>query len=142
MVNATEDTIIGWSQDTAFCYQSLRRLTDEIGNNGHFVDGGVFDPKGYVYTLDKAKRPKPSSKSNTIELPIENQQRKTSYKVRWFDSETGLEMLSEATTAVVRRKRFRNVLEIQFPSSVRDVKKGEITNTFGDAVFMLIKISD
>lgn len=142
LVNATEDTIIGWSQDTAFCYQSLRRLTDEVGKNGHFLDDGVFDPEGYVYTLDKAKRPKPSSKSNTIEFPIENQQRKTSYKVRWFDSETGLEMSDEATMAVVRRKRFRNVLEIQFPSSVRNVKKGEITNTLGDAVFMLTKISD
>ena len=62
--------------------------------------------------------------------------------VRWFDGETGLEMPNEETTAVVRRKRFRNVLEIQFPSSIRDVKKGVITNTFGDAAFMVTKISD
>ena len=28
MINATEDTIYGWCQDTAFAYQSLRWLTD------------------------------------------------------------------------------------------------------------------
>ena len=142
LINAAEDSIYGWSQDAAFRYQSLRRLTDEVDNTGHFVDDSNFDPQGYIYTLDKTKRPGPSSKDNTIEIPVANQPRRTRYLVRWFDGETGLEMPNEETTAVVRRKRFRNVLEIQFPSSIRDVKKGVITNTFGDAAFMVTKISD
>ena len=61
MVNAAEDTLYGWSQDTAFTYQSLRRITDKVGSNSHFEEGSVFDSKGYVYTLKANKRPKPSS---------------------------------------------------------------------------------
>lgn len=142
MINADEDTLLGWSQDTAFCYQSLRRLTDNVGKNGHFANEGVFDSKGYVYTLDKTKRPKSSSSNNAIAIPIKKQQRGTRYEVRWFDTETGLEIPSEKTTEVVRRRWFRKLLTIQFPSSIRDVNNGEITNTFGDAVFVVTKIND
>lgn len=139
LINAEEDTLLGWSQDTAFCYQSLRYLTDQFNEASHFNET-VFDPKGYVYTLDEAKKPGPSSRRNAIEFTIVNQPRRTRYSVRWFDAETGLEMPDEATTAVVRRRWFRKVLTIQFPSSIRGTD--DITNTFGDAVFMVTKISD
>ena len=138
MVNKTEDTILGWSQDTAFCYKSLRRLCGTVGKNGIFDETKVTDPKGYVYTLNPEKRPKPSSKSNTITLPISKQRVGTQYIVKWFDAETGLEITSERTTAKVKRECVLNkVLSIEFPSSVRDLKNGKINNTLGDAVFIL-----
>ena len=140
MVNADEDTLMGWCQDTAFCYQSLRYLTDEVGKNHHFVDNGVFDPDGYVYTLNPSKRPAPSYPSNRIVLPIEGQPRGTVYQVRWFDAETGLELTDEATTVTVRRPLFRGRrLVIDFPSSIRDLWGVRINNTFGDAVFLITK---
>ena len=37
LINATEDTLLGWSQDTAFCYQSLRHITNKTVVKGHFV---------------------------------------------------------------------------------------------------------
>ena len=132
--NAAEDTLYGWSQDTAFAYQSLRRLTDRIGSNQHFEEGGVFDTKGYVYTLNARKRPKPSSKSNTISLPIAKQPIGTRYIVKWYDTETGLEIESERTMAAIGKD---NRLSIEFPSSIRDLKRRRINNTFGDAVFVL-----
>lgn len=140
LVNADFDTLVGWSQDTAFCYQSLRHLTDRSGSNGHFVDNGVFDPKGYIYTLNPAKRPGPSSNDNSIVLPVKNQPRGTKYKVRWFDAETGLELTDEATTVTVKRPFLRGKrITIEFPSSIRDVENGRINNTFGDAVFLITK---
>ena len=143
MVNADEDTLMGWSQDTAFCYQSLRRLTDEMGKNHHFADNGASDPTGYVYTLNPAKRPAPSYPSNRIVLPISNQPRGTEYLVRWFDPETGLELTEEATTVVVRRPLFRSKrIIIEFPSSIRDIWGVKINNTFGDAVFVITKVND
>lgn len=143
MVNASEDTLIGWCQDAAFSYQSLRRLTDEEGGNGHFVNDGVIDPEGYVYTLDPAKRPGPSHLSNRIVLPINSQKPGTRYLVQWFDAESGRELRSEMAEAVVRRPWFRGRrIVIDFPASVRNVVGGRINNTFGDAVFMITKISD
>lgn len=133
MVNAAEDTLYGWSQDTIFTYQSLRRLSDKVGSNEHFVDNGIEDAKGYVYTLNANKRPRPSSRSNTITLPIVRQPDGTVYNVRWYDSETGGELTSERTTATVKGK----ALTIEFPSSIRDLKKRRINNTFGDAVFVI-----
>lgn len=143
LMNAAEDTLIGWAQDDAFTYQALRRLTDEVGDNGHFVDHAINDPKGYVYTLDPAKKPQPSSKSNEIIIPMKNQRRGTQYRVRWFDAETGKEMTAAATTITVKNilKRKRH-LALPFPESIRDVKNGRINNTFGDAVFLLYKIKD
>ena len=140
LVNAAQDTLYGWCQDTAFCYQSLRHLTSKKLVQGHFDPDNVRDPEGYVYTLDKEKRPRPSSRDNSITLPIENQQVGTQYVVRWYDAETGLEMVRERTTAIVTQDRRRNKqLVIQFPSSVRDVKNRRINNTFGDAVFSVTK---
>ena len=140
MVNTTEDTLMGWSQDTAFCYQSLRYLTDKVGKNHHFENDGVFDPDGYVYTLNPSKRPAPSYPSNRIVLPISNQPRGTVYRVRWYDPETGLELTEEATTVIVRRPLFRSKrIVIEFPSSIRDIWGARINNTFGDAVFMITK---
>ena len=69
LVNADFDTLIGWCQDTVFTYQALRHLTDRNGSNGHLADNAVFDPQGYVYTLNPAKRPGPSSDDNSIMLP-------------------------------------------------------------------------
>lgn len=134
MANAAEDTLYGWSQDTAFTYQSLRRLTDKEGNNGHFKDDGVVDAKGYVYTLNVNKRPRPSSRKNTITIPIVQQPVGTKYVVKWYDSETGLEMESERTMAEVGKD---NNLSFEFPSSIRDSRKRRINNTFGDAVFII-----
>ena len=139
MINVSEDTLMGWSQDTAFCYQSLRHLSDSVGWNGHFAKGAVNDPMGYVYTLEVSRRPQPSSTSNTITIPIQQQPVGTSYVVRWFDSETGLEMPSEAATAVVQRRWFRKYLSFEFPESIRDLRDHTVNNTFGDAVFMICK---
>ena len=132
MVNAAEDTLYGWSQDTAFTYQSLRRLTDKVGNNGHFKDDGIVDAKGYVYTLNANKRPRPSSRNNGISLPITKQPAGTIYVVRWFDAETGYEMKADRTLAVVGKD---NTLSFDFPVSIRE--KRRINNTFGDAVFFI-----
>lgn len=143
MVNADEDTLMGWVQDTAFCYQSLRRLTDEVGKNGHFVDDGKSDSNGYIYTLDPSKRPAPSYISNRIVLPIENHPRGTRFQVRWYDTETGLELTDEATEVTVRRPWFRGRrIVIEFPSSIRDIWDVKVNNTYGDAVFVLTKIND
>ena len=142
MINATEDTIFGWSQDTAFCYQSLRMLADPMGKNGHFVEKAVNDREAYVYTMKESKKPGPSSGSNTISIPIGNQPRGTRYVVRWFDAETGLEMKDEAAEAVVRNGfLYQKNLSFEFPSSVRDLKRSRINNTYGDAVFVIYKIS-
>ncbi len=135
IINAVEDTLYGWSQDTAFAYQSLRRLTDKVASNGHFKDDGLFDAKGYVYTLNADKRPRPSSRSNTIVLPIARQPEGTKYDIRWYDTETGLELADERTTATVKGK----TLTIDFPSSIRNLKKRRINNTFGDAVFVITR---
>lgn len=143
IINATEDTLMGWCQDTAFCYQSLRRLSDEVGKNGHFVDNGVLDPDGYVYTLDSDKRPAPSFISNHIMFPITDQPNGTRYQVRWFDSETGSELTDEATTVTVVKPWFMSRrIVIEFPSSIRDIRNAKIHNSFGDAVFVITKISD
>ena len=138
MVNAAEDTLYGWCQDSLFSYQGLRRLTDKVGKNGHFEDNGVFDKNGYVYTKDASKKPKPCSNSNTISIPISKQPVGARYIVRWYDTETGLEMPTERTTAEVKGgRRSEKSLSIEFPSSVRDLKNKRINNTFGDAVFSL-----
>ena len=140
LVNATQDTLIGWCQDGAFAYQALRHLTDRVSEKNHFANDGVFDPEGYIYTLDPAKRPAPSSLSNRIVLPIENQRAGTVYVVRWFDPETGRELRSETAEAVVRRSWFRGKrIVIDFPASIRNIIGRRINNTYGDAVFMITK---
>ena len=138
IINETQDTLYGWSQDTAFCYQSLRRLTDIVTEKKHFSDDSPVDKAGYVYTFNPDKRPRPSSKSNTITLPIEKQPIGTQYLVKWYDSETGLELVSERVTATVGKQQ---TLSFEFPSSIRDLKKRRINNSFGDAVFALYRLS-
>ena len=139
MINSTEDTIYGWSQDTAFAYQSLRRLTDYV-NNGHFTD--VFDTLGYVYKLDVTKRPQPSSSSNIIRIPITNQPLGTNYSVKWYNSETGFAYNTGAviSTIVQMDTAGSKFIHIYFPSFIRDLKNWTINNTFGDAVFMITKM--
>ena len=146
MINALEDTIYGWSQDTAFAYQSLRWLTDYVIPYGqehgyHFViENGVFDPLGYVYTLCSSKRPLPSANSNIIEIPITNQPVGSRYRVKWYDSETGLVNPSIAVTYanVYLNGNGDKVVSFSFPSIIRNLQQQTITNTFGDAVFSLI----
>ena len=141
--SADEDTLYGWCQDTAFSYQALRRLTDKSISKGHFNTDAKVDTKGYVYTLDKDKKPRPCSKSNTIILPINKQDVGTQYVVRWFDGETGLEITQEKTQATVTHDRKNNqFIEIQFPSTIRDLKKRQIYNTYGDAAFIIIAEKD
>jgi len=139
MMNAAEDTIYGWSQDTAFCYQSLRRFSESGVASGHFKDNNIVDTDGYLYTLSTNNKPRPSSRHNAIVLPLSQPAVGTVYNVRWFDTDTGLEIKSEATTATVRKNRGQLYVSIDFPSSIRNVRKSVINNTFGDAVFVLTK---
>lgn len=147
MINFTEDTIFGWSQDTAFAYQSLRWLTDSVrfqsdstGGAFHFVNGSVFDSLGYVYTLNPSKRPQPSSNSNTIEIPITNQPIGSRYLVKWYNSETGLAYNTGAISyaSVHFNGSGEKVITLNFPAFIRDIQSHTINNTFGDAVFSLI----
>ena len=142
MSNEAMDTLYGWSHDVAFRYQSLRRLTDKVGKNGGFEDDGVFDPEGYVYSLSPSKKPGPSARNNKISIPV-NLPTGTRFKVRWFDTETGLELVSEAGEVVVRRQFLGGkIISFMFPETIRDTKNGVITNTFGDAAFVLTRIQD
>lgn len=159
MKNASEDTIYGWCQDTAFCYQSLRRLTDSVylhvdksgiivndsitndtvflrSSNWMFMDSIVLDPSGYLYTLDITKRPPPCSNSNVIKIPISSKPTQSLYKVRWFNSETGLAYnFLDENVSVQRDSMGNKYILISFPSSIRDLVNQAINNTFGDAVF-------
>lgn len=147
MINAAQDTIYGWSQDTAFAYQSLRWLTDSTyieqtiwGDILYFKENAVYDPLGYVYTLNSNKRPSPSSNSNTISLPITNQPVGSRYNVIWYDSETGQILPPGAVAyAYVHLNGFgERVVSFDFPASIRNIRQHSINNTFGDAVFSLI----
>lgn len=141
MINSAEDTIYGWSQDTAFAYQSLRWLTDSVhfNSNGipmHFIDSLVFDTNGYVYKLTIDKRPGPSYNSNLITIPITNQPVRARYKITWYNSETGLPIPNLVHYTSVQIDSLGNkYINIQFPSSIRDLTGHTINNTFGDAVF-------
>lgn len=147
MINSSEDTIIGWCQDTAFCYQSLRWLTDSVRQVGdstgyalHFVDDAVFDTNGYVYKMTTDKRPDPSSLNNTIIIPISNHPVGTQYQLTWFNTETGL---PEGNTSIQQVVYYPSVergqgVKFDFPAYIRDLQNHMITNTFGDAVFMLV----
>ena len=138
--SANEDTLYGWCQDTAFSYQALRRLTDKAVSKGHFVTDAKVNEKGYIYTLDEDKKPRPCSKSNVIIIPINKQDIGTQYTVRWFDGETGLEITQERTQTTVKSDKKRNqYIEIEFPSTIRDLKKRQINNTYGDAAFIIAK---
>lgn len=142
--NKTEDTIYGWSQDTAFAYQSLRWLTDSVipasfFNGLHFVDTVVFDPDGYVYTLNPLKKPHPSSCSNLIKIPILDMPSGTQYEVHWFDTETGLEYNNSTTYTIVQDIMGEKYILISFPSFIRNLNTNTITNTFGDVVFAIYK---
>lgn len=141
LINTAEDSIYGWCQDVAFAYQSLRRLTDDVGKNEHFTYDEVRDPRGYLYTLDSSVKPQAEFRSNIVHIPITNQSRGTRYQVRWYDTETGMEIPSAATVVVVRYRMFQgSSLSFNFPEML---KKGlNYTNTFGDAAFVLTKISD
>lgn len=138
--NHSEDTIYGWCQDTAFSYQSLRRLTDNVewsSNEGwHFSSNSVFDPNGYIYTLDPLKKPQPSSNSNSIKIPV-NKPWGTHYTVHWYNSETGLEYNNSSTNVTVQQNAGGYYISISFPSSIRDLNTHTIHNTFGDAVFAI-----
>lgn len=147
MINGTQDTIYGWSQDTAFAYSSLRWLTDSVcvdttqwGTVLRFKDNAVFDSLGYVYTLDPLKKPSPSSDNNTITIPITSQPVGKTYTMQWFDSETGLPFnITTFNVTVQQDSQGNKFLSFQFPSHIRNLKQHTINNTFGDAVFILTK---
>ena len=153
MINAAEDTIMGWSQDTAFAFQSLRWLTDSIRIQIDTLSNDIivktlyfkdsvppFDPNGYLYTLDQTKRPTPSSNSNAITLPITNQPVGSRYLVKWYDSETGNALDPGILTYAFVQQDIQGVKSVSFdfPSYIRDLQRNIITNTFGDAVFVLV----
>lgn len=147
MINATQDTIYGWSQDTAFAYQSLRWLTDSVhveetiwGPVNRFTVGAVYDPLGYIYTLNPTKRPAPSSNSNTIILPITNQPIGSRYLVKWYNSETGYAYNTGVISYVFVQQdaQGNKYVSLQFPSYIRDLNQHTINNRFGDAVFVLV----
>lgn len=152
MINGSEDTIMGWSQDTAFTYQALRWLTDSVRLHNdtlsdgtilwayYYVDSVPYDTSGYLYTLDPLKRPQPSSNSNIITLPITNQPIGSRYMVKWYDSETGNALNPEVTTYAFVQQDFQGNKNVsfQFPSRIRDLQQQTINNTFGDAVFVII----
>ena len=143
LASANEDTLYGWCQDTAFSYQALRRLTDTEILKGHFVNDAKCDTKGYVYTLNQNRKPKPCSNSNVITIPISKQDIGTQYIVRWFDGETGLEIAQEKAQTKVKRAWWSNpCIEIMFPSTIRDLKNRQINNTYGDAAFIVIAEKD
>jgi hypothetical protein len=61
--------------------------------------------------------------------------------VRWYDTETGLEIPSAATEARVRYRLFRGTsLSFAFPKALKEGRT--YTNTFGDAVFVITKMTD
>lgn len=150
MINSAEDTIMGWSQDTAFAYQSLRWLTDSVRTEYftlpndsvvalyYFKDSiPPFDTNGYIYTLNPLKKPLPSSNSNIITLPITNQPVGSSYLVRWYNSETGNAYPEISYARVNSNNQIGKYVSFQFPSHIRNLQKHTINNTFGDAVFIL-----
>ena len=146
MINSSEDTIYGWSQDTAFAYQSLRWLTDSVrfvndstGYEWHFVDDGILDPSGYVYTLYSWKKPQPSSNSNTINIPITQHSVGTKFIVKWYDAETGLSLNLQTIVAVQQNGSGGKRLSFTFPSTIRKIKQNMVTNTLADAVFTIYK---
>ena len=147
IINESEDTIYGWSQDTAFAYQSLRWLTDSVytvqtnwGPLLQFKPNAVFDPLGYVYTLNVSKRPSPSSNSNIITIPITNQPVGKAYIVKWYDSETGNAINSGTPNFVTVQQdaQGNKYVSFQFPSTIRNLQQNVINNNFGDAVFRLV----
>lgn len=155
MSNADEDTIMGWCQDTAFAYQSLRWLTDSVRIQEIILPDTIlpplyfrdtvppFDPNGYVYTLDPSKRPGPSSNSNLITLPITNQSVGKRYILQWYDSETGYPFnMTTYGIPVQQDAQGQKYISFFFPSFIRDLEKNTINNTFGDAVFILHRYDD
>ena len=147
MINATEDTIYGWCQDTAFAYQSLRWLTDSVQTDSHkphymhFIDSVVFDTLGYVYKLTIDKRPDPSCNSNIITIPIILQSVGNEYMITWYNTETGL-AYPFYSNATVYSSGGNKYISFNFPSSIRDVNNHTINNTFGDVVFSMVLLEN
>ncbi len=143
MINATEDTIYGWCQDTAFAYQSLRWLTDSVQTNPHkqyymhFIDSVVFDSLGYVYKLKIEKRPNPSCNSNIITIPITHWSVGISYEITWYNTETGIAYPFHSY-ATIYSDGGNKYASFKFPSAIRDVNNHVINNTFGDVAFSMV----
>ena len=107
MKNTNSDTIYGWIQDINFQFKNLNS-----SQNG----------KNYLQTLDPTYKPNPSSSFNTINIPV-NQNNKQ-YIVKLYSAETGLEIQSQTKIS------YNLKIEVDIPSSLR-------TSTFGDAVFAI-----
>lgn len=146
IANANQDTIYGWAQDTVFAYQSLRWLTDSAhyvptdwGPVLRFKADGVFDPLGYVYTLNQEKKPGPSSNNNTIIIPITNQSVGSRYLIRWYDAETGNAINNGyiSYTFVNQNAQGDKYVSLTIPSQISNLQQQVINNKFGDVVFSL-----
>lgn len=146
IINSTEDTIFGWCQDTSFAYQSLRWLTDsshwistDWGPALMFDENGVFDPSGYVYTMNPSKKPQPSSNSNVITITNINHPVGTRYTVKWYSAESGQVYYYLAPYAYVQQNASgEKYISFTFPSFIRNISQHSIGNSFGDVVFSLI----
>lgn len=140
--NQTDDTIIGWCQDAAYSYQSLRRLTDYVNASGTtFIENGVFDPDGYVYTLNPLKKPQPIAYSDHITIRVNrNLPSTTEYLVRWYNTETGEIYPFEATTVLIQSTLTYNYISVEIPSSIINFQQNIVNNTFGDAVFVITRL--
>lgn len=154
MKNSNEDTVYGWCQDTAFCFQSLRWLTDSAYKvypdstdltkyEIVFSDSVVLDPGGYIYTMNPLKKPGPSSNSNLIKIPITTKSVGSPYNVEWFNTETGAPYgYATASVSVQQNPDGTKYLPIMFPSFIRDLTHHQINNTFGDVAFVIKYLGD
>lgn len=65
------------------------------------------------------------------------------YRIRWYNSETGLPYSSMNPTIqnlfVSQDASGNKYLSFSFPGFIRDIKKDIVNNTFGDAVFVIRK---
>lgn len=91
----------------------------------------------YVYTLNPAKKPGPSSNSNIIRIPISNRPVGSQYSLKWYNSETGLQYNYSLANVTVQQDANGKYLSFTLPSSIRDFYNNIINNTFGDVVFAI-----
>ena len=138
------ETIDLYFRRVAYCtipdYPLLAGQTDFTWSaDEHFKKNAVYDPLGYVYTMNQTKRPTPSSNSNIITLPITNQPVGSRYLIKWYDSVTG-NLLNPGIldhVFVQQDLQGNRFISFYFPSLIRDLQQQTINNKFGDAVFSL-----
>lgn len=78
-----------------------------------------------------------NSNNNTITLPITNQPVGSRYIVTWYNSETGNPYNGVSFSSVQMDSQGNEYVSFRFPSFIRNLQNQTISNTFGDAVFVL-----